>query len=181
MSVLHSCKQAPLSRLTRCAMGMFLLAGLSCGYDLPTPPDSGNPPSGDSRAVFMSARAEGEEWDSEFVTARNDDGYLVLEGTMWVDWEASLVIRLYMKAEVGVAQVIAPSSSFIGAQVKYIPIYTESQSWSASRVMGSGTFTVTSLSDTSATGTFSFTANALTPNSLPQNYRVTDGAFFVRF
>jgi hypothetical protein len=86
-----------------------------------------------------------------------------------------------MKAEVGVTQVIDSSSSVIWAQVKYIPTYTESQSWSASRGGGSGTFTVTSLSDGAATGTFSFTASARTGNSLPKNYRVTRGSFFVRF
>lgn len=128
----------------------------------------------------MSARAEGEPWSTVFVSAQKYGEYLILEGTMWVDFEATLVIRLSIKAEVGTTQVI-DSSSIVAADVKYIPVYTETQSWTASRTTGSGMFRVTSLSETAATGTFSFTARALTANSVPKDYRVTEGFFDVRF
>ena len=129
----------------------------------------------------MSARTEGASWNAEFVIGRKEDGYLVLEGTAWLDYEASLVIRLYLKAEVGATQVIDSNSGLVSAMVKLFPGYSETQLWSASRFAGSGTFTVTTLTATGATGTFSFTASALTDRSLPQSYRVTDGSFYVRF
>lgn len=161
----------------RALSAALLLVAMSCGYGLPVAPPGQN---GESRISWMSARVEGEPWTTDFVSVQRHDAYLVLEGTKWLDFEATLVIRLVIRAEVGTAQAI-DSSSIITADVRYVPVYTEAQGWTASRTTGSGTFRVTSLSETGATGTFSFTAQALTATTLLQSYRVTDGSFDVRF
>jgi hypothetical protein len=157
----------------------FLFTALSCGYDLPTAAveETGGAP----RTSWMSARVEGEPWNPVFVKAQRLTDYLILEGTAWIGDEATLVIRLEIKAVAGASPQVIDSSSTILANVVYDPVYQARQSWTASGTMGSGTFLVSSLSATGAAGTFSFTARALTANSVPRDYRVTDGTFVVSF
>lgn len=157
----------------------FLFMLPSCGYDLHTA--AVEQTVGAPRTSWMSARVEGESWNPVFVKAQRVNDYLVLEGTAWVGDEATLVIRLTIKSFAGATPQLIDSSSTIAANVVYDPLYSARQSWTAFGAMGSGTFMVSSLSATAATGTFSFTAKALTPNSVPQDYRVTEGTFEVRF
>ena len=152
----------------------------SCGYDLPTATVERTgvvaPPAG-----RMSARVEGDSWNAVFVYARRENDYLTVEGTAWVGAEATLVIRLTIKAAAGATPQVIDSSSTIAVNVVYDPTYQPRQSWTAFGTMGSGTFMISSLSATGATGTFSFTARALTANTVPEDYRVTEGTFDVRF
>ncbi|HEX6314991.1 MAG TPA: hypothetical protein VFZ73_09035 [Gemmatimonadaceae bacterium] len=157
----------------------LVLMAQACGYDVPTAaiePSGGAPP-----ASLMSALTEGESWNPVYVKARRSDDYVVLEGTAWVGDEATLLIRLTIKAVAGESPQLIDSSGTISANVVYDPVYDAQQSWTAFGTMGSGTFLISSLSATRATGTFSFTARALTVNSLPRDYRVTEGTFDVRF
>jgi hypothetical protein len=133
------------------------------------------------KTSWMSATAELNRWNASYVKASNVDGYLVLEGTMWVADEASLTIRLVLRADAGTSPQVIDSTSVIAADITYDPTYEDKQRWSASRSMGSGTFTITSLSSHRATGTFSFIAKALTATSLPETYHVTAGTFDVSF
>lgn len=129
----------------------------------------------------MNARVEGDSWNAVFVYARRENDYLTLEGTAWVSDETTLVIRLTIKAVAGAMPQVIDSSTTIAANVVYDPTYQPWQTWSAFGTMGTGTFTISSLTPTGATGTFSFSARALTANSVPQDYRVTEGTFDVRF
>lgn len=151
----------------------------SCGHDVPTAAIERT--GGAVRTSWMSARAEGESWNPTFVNVRRLDDYLILDGTAWVGDEATLVIRLVIKAVAGSSPQLIDSSRTISANVVYDPVYQAQQSWTAFGTMGNGTFVISSLSATRATGTFSFTARALTANSVPSDYRVTEGRFDVRF
>jgi hypothetical protein len=130
----------------------LVLTVQSCGYDVPTAAIDN--PSGAPRISWMTARADGESWNPTFVKARRSDGYLILDGTAWVGDEATLVIRLAMKAVVGESPQLIDSSGSISANVIYDPVYQAQQSWTAFGAMGSGTFVISSLSATRATGTF---------------------------
>lgn len=157
----------------------LVLTAPSCGHDVPTTatePTGGAPP-----LSSMSARAEGESWNPVYVNARRLDDYLLLDGTAWVGDEGTLVIRLKIRAVAGASPQLVDSSRSISADVVYDPLYQPQQSWTAFGTTGAGTFVINSLSETRATGTFSFTARAVTANSVPRDYRVTEGTFDVRF
>src|SRR5688572_4586172 len=65
----------------------LLLVAISCGYGVPAAPPGQN---GESGTSWMSARVEGEPWTTNFVSVQRHDAYLVLEGTKWLDFEATL-------------------------------------------------------------------------------------------
>lgn len=159
-------------------VAVSLLGTLACSdWKPPTEPANTNPRSYSSG--LMSALVEDNQFQSAWVSGKIVGGYLVIEGTSW-DWDESYhTIKLSVKAE-AVTQAIGPGST-AAADVTFRPGYDVSRAWSASSVQGSGTISITSLTATGASGTFSFTANALSAHSLPAEYRVTNGTFRVTF
>ena len=155
----------------------LMLALPACATEPAAPPETPDV----VKTSWMSATAELNSWNASYVRASSVDGYLVLEGTMWVESEASLTMRLVLRADVGTSPQVIDSTSVISADITYDPTYEDKQRWSASRSMGSGTFTITSLSSNRASGTFSFIAKRLTATSHPETYRVTAGTFDVSF
>ena len=161
----------------------LLVGSLGCADDSTLPSAVvTNPPAATRPYGFMSATAEATEWHTVFITASRTDAFLVLQGEMFlVDGESTIAIRLTIRTDSGAdPQAIGPSTA-IAADVIYRPAYDASQGWSASGPNGSGTITLTSLTSDRATGTFSFTANALTDTAEPPTFRVTNGLFDVRF
>jgi len=158
--------------------GVVLIGSLACSDDQATAPPSGatNSPGG-----WISATADGEPFISSFVTVRRHDGVIALEGTTWTDAESMLTIRLFIRTDAGPGDQSIGSSSNTAADVMYRPGYAEPQGWTASGPNGSGTLTLSTLTDNRATGTFSFTATAVMLSTSPPTYRVTNGYFDVRF
>ena len=158
---------------------VVLAGSLGCA-DTPVSP-APNPIVGRTSAGWMSATAEGEAWNSIFVTAINHGDVIVLEGLDWPDDESMLTVRLHFRADAGPGPQVIGVTSTVLADVRYDPVYSEAQAWSASGANGSGgTVTLTTLSNDRAAGTFSFVANALVPTTNPPSYRVTNGSFDVR-
>lgn len=155
-----------------------LLVTLACS-DWNPPTDPTDPNRQALSSGKMSAWVEDTPWDSWSVTARILDGFLVIEGWDWDTDESYSTIKLSLKAEAN-THLIGPGT-MAAADVSYRPTYDFPQGWSASGVTGSGTITITSLTNSGARGTFEFTAKALSQNSLPADYRVTRGVFDVTF
>jgi hypothetical protein len=154
-----------------------LIGTLACSeWKPPTEPATPNPRSYSSGV--MNALADGVLFNAG-CTGKIVGGYLIIEGASW-DWDESIYsIKLSVKAE-AVAQAIGVGS-VVAADVSFRPGHDVPRAWSASGAQGSGTISITSLTATGASGTFSFTAKALTTNSLPAEYRVTNGTFHVTF
>src|SRR5688572_26026561 len=138
---------------------LLLIGALGCAENVaaPVPDPPGLPPS------WMSATAEGEAWNPFTVAARREGNTIVFVGDAWPDGESTLSIRLYVRVDVDLGPQGIGASSVPAADVIFRPWYTEAQAWTASGANGSGTVTLETLTDDRATGTFSFTATALTP------------------
>ena len=158
-----------------------LLASLSC-TDEPLAPSPGDPARPIVPTGWMSATANGENFNSEFVTVSRQDNGISVEGLMWVvGSEDVLAIKLWVRSDVGVGVQDIGSATGTAADVMWRPMYDLPQGWSAYGNKGNGTVTLTSLTADGAKGTFSFTAKALSPSNPLQDYRVTNGSFDVRF
>ena len=158
-----------------------LLASLAC-TDEPMGPQPGDPARPILPTGWMIATANGENFNSAFVTVSHQDNRISLEGSMWVvGSEDVLTIKLWVRSDVGVGVQDIGSAAGAAADVMWRPMYDLPQGWSAYGTKGNGTVTLTSLTADGAKGTFSFTAKALSPSNPLQDYRVTNGSFDVRF
>jgi hypothetical protein len=159
----------------------FALVSLGCA-DEPIGPPSPDPPLGSvPNNGWMSATANGEAFNSVFVTVTRHDNGLSFEGLTWVGDEDQLQIRIWVRTDVGLGMQDFGTAAGTGANVLWRPAYSLSQAWSAYGTNGSGTVNLTSLKADRATGTFSFTAQALSATTSPQTYSVTKGQFDIRF
>ena len=129
----------------------------------------------------MSATAEGDSWDAWHVAVSQFDGGIAFEGIDWPEQESALAIRLFIRTDMGLGEQVFGSGGDAVADVMYRPTYGEPAGWTVSGSTGSGTVTLESFTDHRATGTFSFIATAVSASASPRTYRVTRGAFDVRF
>jgi hypothetical protein len=122
----------------------------------------------------MSARIDGVQWTATNVgvTARN--GALIVAGGnpagIAVGFAASMIQGTGTQ-NFGPGIVSAANAS----------VTASTMTWGASNFQGSGSVTLTTLTANRATGTFTFTAPALTAGSTPSPRVVTAGQFDVRF
>jgi hypothetical protein len=120
----------------------------------------------------MRATIDGVVWNATINTAAIATGnFLVMTGVTDIGTPNQILLTLSTPAQVA-TQTVA------GGQVVGSYITSPTVSWLAAGPMGSGTVTVTSLTATSAIGTFSFT---MPPNPGASGTKsITDGTFNAR-
>lgn len=153
-----------MKRLAFLALVLATVTVTSCGDD------GGNPPVG---AGTMSASIDGTAFTGSLsVTAVRTTNTITISAVGSSTRQISL--NLLGVTSTGAVAVGAGSQNF--AQ------YSQgTQTWVSSLVGGTGTVTLTTLSATHATGTFSFTGIASTATGASGNKSVTNGTFDVNF
>ena len=145
----------------------------ACGGGSDGGPASPNPNQNTSKST-MSARIDGVQWTATNVGVSARNGALIVAGGntagVGIGFAASMIQGTG-------AQTFGPG--IVSAANGSVTAGT--MSWSASKFQGSGTVTLTTLTANRATGTFSFTAPALTAGSTPSPRVVTAGQFDVTF
>jgi hypothetical protein len=145
----------------------------ACGGGGDGGPASPNPNQNTSLST-MSARIDGVQWTATNVgvTARN--GSLIVAGAN----TAGVAVGF------GVSMIQGTGTQTFGPGIvsaANASVTAGTMSWSASNFQGTGSVTLTTLTANRATGTFQFSAPALTAGSTPSPRVVTSGAFDVRW
>ena len=156
----------------------ILIGSIACSADPISPPPS---PDAVPKGGWMSATAEGDSWDAWYVAVSEYPSGITFEGIDWPEQETSLAIRLFIRTDVGLGEQAFGSGGDAVADVMYRPTYGQPAGWTVSGTTGSGSVKLETLTDNRATGTFSFTATAISPFASPSTYRITRGSFDVRF
>ena len=150
----------------------------ACGSnDNPTGPgSSGGGATGGAGSLSpgtMRATIDGTAWTGAInVAAIATGNFLVITGASDIGTPGQILLSLSTPAQVG-PQTVA-SNLVVGSYVT-----SPTVGWLAAGPSGSGTVTVSSLTATSATGTFSFVMFPNTGSASPTKV-VTDGAFSAR-
>jgi hypothetical protein len=138
-----------------------------------------NNPSG-TDGVSLTARVDGSAWsaDPTTIVAGNMAGVLTFSGTNASGGSVRRTIALRLLAT-------APGTYPIGPPVATASnrgtVTEGTAEWLADASTGSGSITLASLTATRATGTFSFTAEAVAGTGASGPRVVTDGTFSVTF
>ena len=153
-------------KLNACIVLAAVLAVSACGKSSPTAPTL---PNGS-----MSAKIEGSSWAaSEAIVASFQSGVLSISGQ---DETRNVSFALFATAP----GTYSASSGLTGLNLSVVELST-GKTWQAFFQSGTGTVTVTTLSATGASGTFTFFAPATTTGGNTGNRNVTDGKFDVTF
>jgi hypothetical protein len=121
----------------------------------------------------MTATVDGTAWTGAINVASIATGnFLVMTGASNIGTPAQILLSISTPAQVGTQTV--GSGSAVGTYVT-----SSTVSWVAAGPTGSGTVTVSSLTATSAEGTFSFVMFSNAAGTGPTKV-VTDGAFNAR-
>jgi hypothetical protein len=150
---------------------MVLVAGIitlgSCKKD---DGDSGNP-VGSSGSI--SLKVDGGTWNASLsVQAVNSNGVINVTGSDSNAKQAA--VTLYGVSAPGTYQVGPPNQSNM---LRWTEGLGQTDTYSANGVIGSGTVTVTELSDSKIKGTFSFTGY----NTAQTSKQITEGTFEANF
>jgi hypothetical protein len=158
------------------ALAALLLVTMACGSDSPAGPSSGSG-SGSGKGT-VTANIDGVAYTGSVNAATNTNGVLNVASN---SADLTRAIAFAAPAAVGTATV------FLGSAVSFTAQNTNGSAvtgaWGAGGQFGSGTLTITSLTSTSASGTFSFTG-VVTPGSptgTTGTKAVTNGAFTANF
>jgi len=155
--------------MTRVSAGLIVLAGIvaaaGCG-------GSGSTPTGPTGGTTdtMTAMVDGQSWNAAQVQ-------VVRNGTLVTIGGANTQLM-------GIGLVFTDSAGAftIGSDLAATATVTMgSNSWTASAATGSGSITVTSITSTRVSGTFSFVAPTLESGVTPPSRTVTQGKFNVAF
>jgi len=140
-----------------------------CGTD-PISPDNGDTPLVNGS---MSAKVDGDSWvANSALTVAYTGGILAFAGS-----DASMLT-------IGMGFIpTGPGTYSIGPSEPTNANLSEGtvHSWAASSSMGSGSVTLTSFTENSASGTFSFTVEPVTTTGATGSRLVTEGMFDVTF
>lgn len=118
------------------------------------------------------------DWNTSSAGARLDQGYVMVTGTSWDQFDHPTEIRLTLRTTVGsAAQVIGPGSDISAEIVR--SDFGPSEMWTAGSTQGSGTLRLTTISAEHVEGTFEFVAPRVTYTSSPSAYRIARGTFNV--
>jgi hypothetical protein len=157
---------------------IFLLSLAACGSD-PVGPSGGagtgggGTPGGGASGFGMRATVDGVLWTGDInVAAIATGNALVVTGVSDIGTPRQILITVNTPARVGTETVASN-------QVGGLYVTSPTTGWSTLSPLGSGTVTVTSLTATRATGTFSFVMapNTGAPGPLKT---VTNGSFDAR-
>jgi hypothetical protein len=123
---------------------------------------------------MMTATIDGAPWTGAVNVASIATGnFLVVTGASDFNTPNQILVSFSTPAQVG-TQTVGFNNPLTGTLVTTPPL-----NWIAAGPSGSGTLTVSTLTATSATGTFSFVMTASIPGSAPTKV-VTNGAFNAR-
>jgi hypothetical protein len=158
---------------TRVALGVLLAWTVACG--------GGNPPapSGGSNFGTVAATIDGVSYTGAINSASNSNGTLRVSSN---SADLTRSINFAGPAAVGTASVSLATA--LTMNVLTTTGTTVIGSWGAAGNLGSGTLTVTSLTSTGASGTFSFSAPPAPGASAGQatgTKVVTNGSFTAQF
>jgi hypothetical protein len=122
----------------------------------------------------MTATIDGVAWTGAInVAAIATGNALVVTGASDLNTSNQILVSFSTPAAVG-TQTVGLNNPLVGTLVTAPPL-----NWIAAGPSGSGTLTVSTLTATNATGTFSFVMTASIPGSAPTRV-VTNGAFNAR-
>jgi hypothetical protein len=122
----------------------------------------------------MTATIDGVAWRGAInVAAIATGNFLVVTGASDIGTPNQILVSFSTPAQVG-TQTVGVNNNLVGTLVTSPPL-----NWIAAGPSGSGTLTVSTLTATSSTGTFSFVMTASIPGSAPTKV-VTNGAFNAR-
>ena len=159
-----------LNYCRRSLVVLLLLVLTGCdGDDNPTGGGTVNLPPGNDT---ITATVDGNAWSAIQVAAINNGGVVAISGS-----DASLLAISFAFAGTTPGTFTIGASSVANANV----IDNLSGLWSANGEQGSGTITVTTLTSTAASGTFSYSAPRQTATTGPETRVVTNGVFSVTF
>jgi hypothetical protein len=155
-------------------MAGLLLAALGCGNDGdPTDPGDNSNDPGSLPVGTFTARIDGQQWTAiSPVAVAYSGGILALGGA-----NTQLAIGFAVIANAPGTYAIGPTSGTNAL----LTVNSGGQTWVAGSTGGSGSITLTALTSTGATGTFTFN---LIPNGTSGSTgtrAITDGAFNVTF
>lgn len=140
----------------------LLVVNASCGGDAVMNPEL---PNGS-----VSAVVDGEEWTATISVTGNHANSIFAVGASGDGITIGMAIPTAM----------GPATHVIGPSNPANALLTEgSTTWAANTAMGSGTLVLTSLTDTNAKGTFTFTGQA--SGASPATRHVTQGTFDIDF
>jgi hypothetical protein len=122
----------------------------------------------------ISARVDGSAWTSTVTAAQYSNGSLIISGADTSSPTRAFGLGVTAGAP-GTYQATLPSPAASASWT------VGSATWQASLVGGSGSVTITSLTSTGASGTFSFSLVPIPGTSASGNKTVTDGTFNVTF
>ena len=146
-----------------------LVIGLTAcsGDDDPTGPGDIIPTNG-----TMSATIDGNTWTAIQIAGVNNGGVVAISGS-----DATLLaVGFAFVGQAAGTYTIGPASA---ANASVIDNLTTT--WTANSFQGSGTITVSTLTATGASGTFSYTAPLTSTTGTPATRVVTNGTFNVTF
>lgn len=148
------------------AFGLLILAA-ACSGDSPAGPGDPGTPNG-----AMSAKIDGAQWTANVgIYATRASGAIGLAGG-----NGEYLISMGVVGAVG-TYVVGDGS---GANLSLLTNDNQ-QVWMAMTGKGSGTITVTTLTDERVVGTFSFTAPAVASTSASGTRVITEGSFNIEF
>ena len=165
---------------TRRALGVLMVLTMACGGGNPAGPD-GSSASGSGTSNFgtLTAVIDGVAYTGVINSATNTNGVLRIASNS-ADWTRSVAFAA--PAAVGTVSV------FLGSAISFGVMTTTGStvigSWAAAGQSGSGALTITSLTSSGASGTFSFSAPPAPAGSGGQatgTKVVTNGSFTARF
>lgn len=143
---------------------LLLMAGAACGGDAIT---NSPLPNGS-----VSARVDGQQWTATLSVQVNHANSILAFGASG----DGITIGMAMPTATGPAtHVIGPGSP------ANANLTDGAVTWAATPAIGGGTITLTSLTSTRATGTFSFTAESSSGTASPATRQVTQGMFDLTF
>lgn len=152
----------------RLVLTAWIFVGVAaCGDDTPTGPENVLPTNG-----TMTATVDGDSWTAVQIAAVNNSGVVAISGSN----TALLAVGFAFIGDTIGTYPIGPSSSTSANVIDNL-----STTWSANGFQGSGTVTVSSLSATGASGTFSYSAPLTSGSGTPATRVVTNGTFNVTF
>lgn len=154
----------------RWAVALMVAMTVACGGD-----DGGDGPTGPSTPNgTMTAVVDGNSWAAVQIAATRNNGFLAISGS-----DASLLAVAFalQESQAGTGTYpIGPGFATTGTVIS-----NTTNSWTAGAAQGSGSITINELTESGASGTFSFTALATLGSGDPPQRVVTTGQFNVTF
>jgi hypothetical protein len=150
---------------------MVLIAGVISFVSCKKDDDDSGTPAGSNGSISLTV--DGSTWSATLaVQAVNSNGVVNVTGSDSNAKQAG--ITLYGVSAPGTYQVGPPN---VGNMLRWTEGLAQTQTYQASGVIGTGTITVTELSDSKIKGTFSFTGY----NTDQNTKQITDGQFEANF